>query len=155
MKTSNELAIVGSIPADVQTILKPNNSVMKATTFLAAHGGLTPAQVKGKKLKEIKELVGKDKSKTILATYNAAKGAFYVWSSKVNALIAADPTLRKEVRVMVGAKGGVIGFNTKARFTSDAGSNALASENASLRAELAAMRQLMLNGAAPAAPAVS
>lgn len=144
---SRALAIVGNesitIPTDVAPILGKNNALIKAKNFIALEGGLTVEAVKGMKLSEVKEKVGKDKAKLSLAKYNTHKAAFHVWSSKVNALAAADPSLRKSVKVVVGTKGNVIGIDTKARFMADtAETSALVSLVAELRAELAAARAL-------------
>ena len=144
-----QIALFGSgealaIPAMVQTVLNAKTALMKAAVFFAIAANLTEAQSKGKKLAELKKLVTKEKAKAILDTFNAAKGAFHVWSHKVAALAAADGTMRHNVRVVKGAQGNVIGINTKSRFVkNDPMLTAAHSEIAVLKLQIAEMRAAM------------
>ncbi len=147
---SQLVTVNNSIPSEVSAILKPNGVPMKATQFLAAKGGVK--LVKGMKLKELKELVGKDKAKTILAEFNANKGAFHVWSSKVAALAVNDPSQRKETRVVINDKGVMLGTNIKTRFVKDATTTAAVT---ALNAANAKIAELEARFAALTAPAVS
>ncbi|MEO7099070.1 MAG: hypothetical protein ABI162_06890 [Luteolibacter sp.] len=114
--------------------------------FVAAKHGLSLASVKGKTFKEIKEIVGDTKAvKEWSSEYDVKRQQFYSASKQIDALSAADPNMRSEVRLALGKDGNVIGFNKKSRFVKLAtGSKALADENATLRAELAAIKQLLL-----------
>jgi hypothetical protein len=153
------LAIVGGeqveIPTEVAKVMKSvgvngTRALMTAKDALCLAGGITKAQAKGMKLSKVKELVGKDKSKTILAEYNRSKVAFHIWSSKVSLLAAGDSSMRKSIRVVLGKGGVFLGTDTKARFTAQADTG-LSLENAELKAELAAMREQLKALPAPAA----
>lgn len=133
-----------SIPLDaaVANVLNEKGALTKASAYLCEKAGVSP--IKGEKMKDLKVRIGADKAKGILATFNANKLAFHVWSAKVDALSAADPTMRKTVRVVSG-KHGVIGINVQKRFVADAGvSMVVAAENAQLKARIAALEAAAL-----------
>jgi hypothetical protein len=121
-------------------VLNARNALMKCTKYLALKGGLTEAQAKGKKLKELKALIGPEKAKRIIAEFNTAKGAFHVWSAKTGLLVAADTTQRKSVRVVVNKAGVVSGFDMKSRFVNDPLANAQALQIAEFTATIAELR---------------
>lgn len=107
-------------------------------------------------LKELGEALGatKEDIKGIRKQYDRCRESFYQDSAKINALAAADPSLRKESRVDFNKDGKFVGVTT--RYRVDHKSAATRAEAAEARAakaearlaELEAMMAALTNGQA-------
>lgn len=153
-----QLAKVGGedliIPPEVGEVMKRvgvngSRALMTAKDWLLLKSGFTIASGKGKKLTAIKDQVGKDKAKLLLAEFNRKKVAYHIWSRRAAVLAASEPSMKQSTRVAMGKGNVVLGFDVKSRFVA-ATDSVLADENASLRAQLAALQKQL---PAPAATA--
>lgn len=138
----------------ITRVLSPNGSLLGFRRYLAAKHGiateqkdgkLTFSEIEGKTTKEVKAMIvaagGTDAQiKVSNGEYDAGRTAFYDFSTKATALIGADSTLRKDVR-MVNGKKGLIGFNVKARYVK--ASTGSSSKVAELEAKVARLTALL------------
>lgn len=140
MQDNNKLVLQNggvAIPTDLAPFMA-KGTLKKAGAYLLEESKL-PA-VKGEKMPALKERIGKDKAKALLATYNAGKVRFGVWSAQVDSLSAGDASMSKAVKVRFNAKGDCIGLDTRKRFVAQSSeAQVLAAENTMLKARLAAI----------------
>lgn len=131
-----------------------SGKLIGARQFIAAKFGITlPKVVKGAKgptMKEVKTrilaIAGNDEAaiKAASKEYDAARSAFYSQSALFNGQMAADPTLRKSVRLSISKKTGeCIGATTTYRKEKSQGAlSAAATRIAQLEAQLARLTAL-------------
>jgi hypothetical protein len=139
MSDTNSTLAVRTIGVDenIKPILKTSKSgSLSLMNFVAFIKAQTGKDVKGIKGDALKQLVGVEKLKTLRATFNATKGAFHVWSAKVDALTAGDPSMRKSTTINMG-KSGAIGVTVRKRFVNDPAVNAVSLELAAAKARIA------------------
>lgn len=119
--------------------------------YIAEKAGITlPARVKGTPWVSTKDVVAlaeaagasRDSIKLWRKELDAARKEHYVHSGMVVGMLAADPTVRKNVRLAINAKGEVIGANATFR-RERSRPLALAAENAQLRAQVAKLMALV------------
>lgn len=154
-----QLAKVGGediiIPPEVGEVMKHvgangTRALMTAKDWLLLKSGFTIISGKGKKLSAVKDQVGKDKAKLLLAEFNRKKVAYHIWSRRVMALAASESSMKHATRVSMGKGGVVNGFDTKSRFVAQSDTT-LVSENEDLRKQLAAANLRLAALPAPAA----
>lgn len=133
-----------------------SGKLIGARQFIAAKFGVKLAKpakgTKGPSMKEVKEMLvtsGKATAETIKAAskeYDGARNSFYGASALLNGQLAADPTLRKSVRLSVSkTTGECIGATTTYRKEKSAGAlSAAATRIAQLEAALAAANAKLL-----------
>lgn len=138
-----------------------DGKLVGARQFIAGKFGITLPKVakgeKGKTMKEVKAMIlaksgnTEEQIKVASKEYDAARSSFYQQSALVNGQLAADPTLRKSVRLSISKKtGDVIGATTTYRREKGA--------NASMAVQLAELREALAVAHAKlalAAPAVA
>lgn len=134
--------------ADFGGAADASGKLVGARQFIAARFGITLPKVakgaKGPTMKEVKAKIvalGKTEAeiKAVSKEYDAERSAFYSQSALFNGQMAADPTLRKSVRLSISKKTGeCIGATTTYRKEKSAGAlNAAATKIAQLEAQIA------------------
>lgn len=156
---NQQLALQSFLPilSATGSLLGPRRFIAKQFGFCVAkgdNGNLDWSEIKDMNTKEVREkivsagLATKEQVSEAITSYNEQKERFYTESTKATALIGADQSLRKEVRMVQGKKG-LIGFNVKARFVKSTSSNATRDARiAELEKELAAAKLLLAGGQA-------
>lgn len=151
----SKLIVLGSHTADLATFgsaIDGSGKLIGARQFIATKFGVTLAKPakgdKGLTMKEVKAMLisGKkateEEIKAASKEYDAARSNFYTQSALFNGQLAADPTLRKSVRLSVSKKTGeCIGATTTYRKERGNVNQSLADKVKELTALLAAANE--------------
>jgi hypothetical protein len=136
-------------------ILDDKGSLIGAPRWIAQQAGIElPARAKGvvtPSMKEIRAMIvaeGEHDEKQVTEwnkSYNAQRTDFFSKCGLVNGQLAADPTLRKSVKINRNTKGEVIGATTTYRKERSA-SQSMATQLAELQRQLAAANAVLAAG---------
>ena len=126
----------------------------KARTFIATKFGLAPAAIKGKKFKEVKEMlvasgVDKDTIKAAQKEFDGHRQTYWRQVNSYNAMLAADPRFRKSMKIWKQANGNIaanVTYRVTPKLAESANQRADNAERelATLRAEIATLRGAQL-----------
>lgn len=145
MNTNNQLMVNGS-PVQLDTFggAVVKDRLVSARVYVGTKLGLSPSELEKKSMKDVKAaLIAKGVSEAdIKATskeYDRNRSDFLTVSARLNGMLAADPTLRKSVRISRNKAGLAIGATTTYRRETATGTASLAAQ---LKAALARVQEL-------------